>query len=206
MPCFHCNSVKKIVAKGLCSACYQRRWRNGTTDRLRVRKPPHPLDNTWRLLRSRWRGLYPPEWDDIEVFAAVVGDRPDAYAQLRRRDASRPYAADNVRWVRRIEVSERTQYSREWAFRNKYGITVADYDRLLTEQDGGCAICGAAVSFTKAGKSKRLAVDHDHATGAVRGLLCVNCNRGVGYFADNPDRLTKAAAYLAPKPKLKLVG
>ena len=102
----------------------------------------------------------------------------------------------------------RYHYAREWAFRNKYGITVADYDAMLAAQDGGCAICGAKESYTKNGKSKRLAVDHCHDTGTVRGLLCVNCNRGLGYLEDSTERLQRAIAYVArsKKPRLKIVS
>jgi len=209
MPCSYCNAPR-ILAKGLCSACYQRQWRNGTADRLKVKKPVHLLNNTWRLLRSRWKGFYPPEWDDFDTFVAAVGERPSAYAQLRRKRDSEPYSAENIRWVEHgIDGGKaNAEYGREWAFRNKYGITIADYDALLEEQGGGCAICGAERSFTKGGKGKRLAVDHDHETGEVRGLLCVTCNRGLGYFSDSETRLQRAAAYVAKarRKRLKVVS
>jgi len=72
-----------------------------------------------------------------------------------------------------------------------YGITVAEYDRLYAEQAGGCAICGESCPT-----GRRLAVDHDHDTGRVRGLLCARCNNGLGNFQDDPDRLRLAVAYL----------
>lgn len=71
----------------------------------------------------------------------------------------------------------------------KYGITLEQYDILLEEQGGVCALCGqpetAFEATTREGiqpKLKRLAVDHDHDTGEVRGLLCLLCNTRLGYF------------------------
>lgn len=58
---------------------------------------------------------------------------------------------------------------------------------LFASSDGRCAICGRAGA---------LVVDHDHDTGAIRGLLCRNCNTGLGQFGDDPERLRRAAAYL----------
>ena len=57
-------------------------------------------------------------------------------------------------------------------------------------QGGLCAICG------RKQPEKWLAVDHDHETGVIRGLLCSRCNSGLGQFKDNPDRLRLAADYL----------
>jgi hypothetical protein len=71
-----------------------------------------------------------------------------------------------------------------------YGITDKQYAAMLKKQGGKCAICGAAP------KRKRLSVDHDHKTGFPRGLLCLRCNQGVGYFYDDPVRIAKASTYL----------
>ena len=73
-----------------------------------------------------------------------------------------------------------------------FGITLDDYYVMLKEQGGGCKICGKAE-----GATKKLDVDHCHTTGRIRGLLCENCNRGLGLFYDNPDRLRMAADYLS---------
>ena len=81
----------------------------------------------------------------------------------------------------------RTQAQR---FKEDYNITPADYDRMLLEQKYVCAICKRAQRF------QRLAVDHDHKTKKVRGLLCMSCNRGLGRFFDSPIRLRAAAEYL----------
>lgn len=72
----------------------------------------------------------------------------------------------------------------------KYGITPNDYYNMLDEQDGGCAICGGGDDKT------RFHVDHCHSTMQVRGLLCGQCNLGLGKFRDRADLLDAAAAYL----------
>lgn len=63
------------------------------------------------------------------------------------------------------------------------------YEQLLAEQGGGCGICGEK-------SEQRLSVDHDHATGQVRGLLCRGCNMGLGGFQDDTVRLRRAVEYL----------
>jgi hypothetical protein len=73
----------------------------------------------------------------------------------------------------------------------QYGLGIEDYERMLNEQGGTCAICQRP---NKSGI--RLAVDHDHTTGAVRQLLCSPCNTALGLMQDNSDRLRTAAAYL----------
>jgi len=76
-----------------------------------------------------------------------------------------------------------------------YGITVEDYAEMLEAQGGGCAICGIR-GEDQNGRVKNLAVDHDHATGAVRGLLCHLCNRALGLLQDSPEQLRRALQYL----------
>lgn len=68
---------------------------------------------------------------------------------------------------------------------------------MLAKQDGVCAACGQPETKRSSGKMvKMLAVDHDHATGKVRGLLCHNCNVALGYMEDNPDRMQKVLDYM----------
>lgn len=75
----------------------------------------------------------------------------------------------------------------------RYPITFRQKERLELKQRERCAICRYKPSFD----SYALAVDHDHKTGFVRGLLCGNCNLGLGNFKDNPELLKKAIIYLA---------
>lgn len=78
--------------------------------------------------------------------------------------------------------------------RRRYGI---DYGKWLAAQNGVCAICSKPeTSRGSQGALKRLAVDHNHETGEVRGLLCNNCNRAIGFFADDSALVRRAADYL----------
>jgi len=77
-----------------------------------------------------------------------------------------------------------------------FGISLEDYDKMWDAQGGLCAICGMPETAKMRGVIKYLAVDHDHATGQIRGLLCQCCNAGLGYFEDNQANLLKAIQYL----------
>jgi hypothetical protein len=77
--------------------------------------------------------------------------------------------------------------SREYHLRRRYGIGQTDFDEMLAAQQGRCAICGAP------GPQH---VDHDHRNGWVRGILCFNCNGGLGQFKDDPKLLAGAYTYL----------
>ena len=75
----------------------------------------------------------------------------------------------------------------------------ADYAALFIVQDGKCGICGKpeTIKDGRNGKRKKLALDHCHSSGKLRGLLCSRCNAGLGYFKDDPARLRAAITYLS---------
>lgn len=84
----------------------------------------------------------------------------------------------------------------------RYGITPAEYLNMEREQGGLCKICHKPPS----GRWKRLHVDHDHATGKVRGLLCFRCNTMLGHATDNPVVLLEAVDYLAKQIEQRALG
>ena len=88
----------------------------------------------------------------------------------------------------------RLHYSANWAhsLKKKYKITPNIYYELLKAQNYGCAICQVHEIKLK----HQLAVDHNHLTDKIRGLLCSNCNTGLGLFEDKAELLQKAIAYL----------
>ncbi|MFF7837557.1 endonuclease VII domain-containing protein [Streptomyces ossamyceticus] len=95
------------------------------------------------------------------------------------------------------KVCVQRQNHRNQDRRNRYsihGATLDDYDRLLMEQEGRCAICG---TDSPGGNNTRFAFDHDHASNRSRGLLCYLCNVGLGSFMDDRIRLQRAIDYLA---------
>ncbi len=103
-------------------------------------------------------------------------------------------------------MSRAVDWANELSGRNRrkvlqrYGLTLADYDRLWEQQDGRCAICRdfPPGRFVMRGSKLQhfLHVDHDHDTNTARGLLCSQCNRALGQFRDKPELLVAALAYL----------
>lgn len=93
----------------------------------------------------------------------------------------------------------RKKFGREWKnthLQRKFSISLAEYSQMVADRGNKCDICGQPETQTRGGKVKALAVDHDHATGAVRGLLCCDCNQALGKFKDSEELLASAIAYL----------
>ncbi len=121
-------------------------------------------------------------------------------AQARERAAKQRQAPD---WAELHKAYRREWYEaggaeKAWRahLRHKFGMTVEDYYRMVEAQGNRCAICGQPEQVTRNSKIKRLAVDHDHRTGVVRGLLCQACNVGLGGFKDDPNLVLAAAFHL----------
>lgn len=76
--------------------------------------------------------------------------------------------------------------------RQQFGITLADYEQMRIDQADLCKLCGRHERT----RQRRLAVDHCHVTGKIRGLLCHHCNTGLGNFMDDVSLLRKAITYL----------
>lgn len=86
--------------------------------------------------------------------------------------------------------ARRREYAWAVKLREEFGMSTEDYWEMFDRQGGRCAICRAVPDW------KRLAVDHDHETGEVRGLLCNSCNCGLGFFKDDPHLVAQALMYL----------
>lgn len=104
-------------------------------------------------------------------------ENPERYLENQRKRRQRP----------EVKLRERAGH-----LKRKYGITLADYERMLDEQGGCCAICRRPPR-----EGSTLHVDHEHATERVRGLLCFTCNNALGDFEDDPAALRAALSYLA---------
>jgi hypothetical protein len=78
----------------------------------------------------------------------------------------------------------------------RFGVLRSEYDAILSSQGGRCAICRVASPATTDSRRRMFCVDHCHATGKVRGLLCINCNRGLGLLGDDVEAIRRALAYL----------
>lgn len=97
---------------------------------------------------------------------------------------------------RKAEYGKNRANYRRHQLSRVFGITLEQYESMLEKQGGLCAICRETETLVRRGRAVILSVDHDHDTGQVRALLCSSCNRGLGFFRDNPRLLTEAADYI----------
>jgi len=102
------------------------------------------------------------------------------------------------RKIRCVSCDEYVNSAINSTLKSRYGITYDDYLEMFEVQGGVCAICGEpeTAKKKKSDEPRLLAVDHDHETGEVRGLLCTGCNQGLGNFKDSVYNLQAAAKYL----------
>jgi hypothetical protein len=135
-------------------------------------------------------------------------------AQKARRDANPQPGRERARaWQRAnrerylatqrayIESGRKGTANRKHHLKKKYGLTVDEYDAMLALQGGGCAICGRSPR-----DDISLHVDHCHDSNAVRGILCFQCNNGLGDFGHNAALLEIAAQYLKAEEEFSRPG
>lgn len=96
-----------------------------------------------------------------------------------------------TRWRYDNDRERLIRVARNGNLKSQFGIDLETYEAMFEAQGGQCLVCGGA---SKSGR--RLAVDHDHKTGRVRGLLCSECNTALGQAGDSPERLRALADYL----------
>ena len=99
---------------------------------------------------------------------------------LKTKEHRKQYLADNKNHIQKR--------ARNYSLKRKYKITFEEYNVIYNRQQGKCAICG--------NPEELLHVDHNHTTGEIRGLLCLKCNRGIGFLNDDIKILEQALAYL----------
>jgi hypothetical protein len=110
----------------------------------------------------------------------------DSFCKACRKNKKEERRADPV-------YTERSKSrQRDNRLKQHYGIEQSDYESIFKAQGGACAICG----LSPVPAEKRLDIDHCHSTGIVRGLLCVNCNLGLGQFCDDIKKIRSAIKYL----------
>lgn len=170
-PCRKCGSAER-GANGQCLACGREAMR-------------------------RYRAAHPERVKD--AIKKSRAKKPDKYRQMYQ-DKSRRWKALNPEKSREVNRNCRARKpldKRRAADRRgnlkRFNLTPATYQARLDAQGGVCRICGQKPSC---GNGRRLNVDHCHKTGALRGLLCLYCNSGIGYFKDDPEILRAAIRYL----------
>jgi hypothetical protein len=154
------------------------------------------------------------------ILGVVTLDRKAEERRIRDRERTAKYRRENPEKVREIQKRskesiknnpDRLAKLREWQKRyreknrralsdgerkRRFGITPQEYEKRFNSQNGVCAICFNPETATRLGKIKALSVDHCHKTGAIRGLLCSDCNTGIGKLKDDPKVLQSAIRYL----------
>lgn len=95
----------------------------------------------------------------------------------------------------RLWNTKNKETARERYLQRTYGISENEYNSRLLSQNNACPICSREFSFAEYGPDSPV-VDHCHTNGNVRGIICNECNRGLGYFHDNKEALLRASRYL----------
>ena len=142
------------------------------------------------------RAAYAKEWrkrnpEKAKEHSKRTREKNRSKIQVRQQE----WRSDNLEYVKakgKKYYFEHKDEIREYNWLKTYGITGEIYRAMLTAQSEVCAICGTL----DPGKGEFFAIDHDHATSQIRGLLCVHCNVGLGHFNDDPKTMTKAIKYL----------
>ena len=112
-------------------------------------------------------------------------------SHVRLKDARNAQRRAEQQALREGDPAEYKRWLQAKNLRQNFGLTLDDYEKLLVLQHGVCGICGCPPP-----EHKRFDVDHEHETGAIRGLLCGRCNRAIGMLDDDPARFSRAASYL----------
>jgi len=162
------------------------------TNRARAARRRHPEAN--RAASRKYRATHPQTFTPEQREAKRVQER-ERYA----RKVGRP-----VKPVWGHFRKDPQSYHLRWLLEKRYGITLEQYNEMVALQGGRCAICNKVPAGTSH-TSRRLAVDHDHATNAVRGLLCSTCNTTIGMIEDSPSILDRMRRYLGKHAQLRLV-
>lgn len=175
---------------------YEKLWRSRNIEkhRLRNRLQKRKERAQWTRERKDHRNKWEREWRAKNV--DHVHEYHRTYARKWRRE-KRPLAyAATARW-RKAHPDAVKALTRRQVLKKRYRLEIGQYDSLCQAQKGLCAICHRA---KEGSRGKRLFVDHDHATGEIRGLLCHKCNTILGMADDSIETLQSAIQYILKPP------
>lgn len=168
-------------------AAYMRDWSARNKDKVAAK-----ASKAWRRLTPEQREARRAYMRDYYTKRGTeIREKHNATRRVRRTDPEyRAQEAERAREARQRDPERAARISRKHLLKKLYGLTPEQYEEMLAAQGGGCAICGDPPG------ERQHAVDHDHATGEVRGILCHSCNLSIGGFRDDPSLLVAAIDYL----------
>ena len=135
--------------------------------------------------------LRAPPRERSEYNRKYKDEHPEKVAAQHRKYYAK-HAEKRIKYARKYYADHPEEVA-SYRLMRQYGIDVPEWNELFASQGGCCAICGTQQPIGRANWH----TDHDHKTGAVRGILCRGCNHGVGNFRDDPELLSAAIEYLA---------
>jgi hypothetical protein len=142
-------------------------------------------------------GVKRPIIDFHIVKECLDGRRPVCKFCIRKQQKKRYDGnAEFARARQRKYNAHNPQVMRKINLKKKYGITLEQYNTMFIFQGGVCLVCGQSEIVTRLGKIKNLAIDHNHVTGKIRGLLCQKCNQALGLLNDNPVIIKSLLKYI----------
>ena len=118
----------------------------------------------------------------------TVNDNGMVFVRYRKNGKEYWVTKDHFQKIRSID---RIRKDKDLYLKRTYRISIEEYEKKLIGQNGSCAICKGRCS-----SGRELAVDHNHKSGNVRGLLCNHCNRGLGYLKESSEIISNALKYL----------
>lgn len=176
-----CND--KRYCRGFCSKHYQRFSRYGHTNLPTSRS--EQLFNEGRAFCSCCQTT-----KELEYFGE----------DKQTKTGKRRYCLECESEKSKEQYTKHRSRVRNAILKYRFGIELPDYNRIFESQSGVCKICGGPP------QRRYLSVDHHHVTGKVRGLLCQNCNAGIGMFKENPVLLQAAITYLKKENNVEAVS
>lgn len=144
-------------------------------------------------------GLFKP----LNEFYRLSSGRPSSRCKIcngknsterYRKDPAKTLAYQSIWYREKMKDPEFRKRRASWKRVGRYGLTEVQFEEMLESQENSCLLCG--ILFDSGSRSSSLVVDHDHATGKMRGLICWSCNIGLGAFKDDIKILEKAIKYL----------
>ena len=191
---------------GLCALHYQRESRIGSTsltESVPQKDLPCAEDGCGRLVHAK--GLCQAHYRRMQREARGLRRPGRKAAPTPSLDAMPPACPKGHRWSAESAYVEGNRLRckfciREQVVRRLYGLTAEQFLQLLVSQEGLCAICEEPLDTDE---YKGIHVDHDHATGEVRGLLCRSCNTGLGLLKDSGVALQRALAYVQGESRVR---